>query len=431
MSRKNVLEVDDYFLSAINPTATRDQQDLEALCIQVFAMPKVQTAKRAAAERWRTLIGRDITPEALARLDELSEEFAFNYVMKAANSDANYPRIVHHLYGPPHEWFGKKVPGSRASGGDGPDQSYTLIPVDGYARFELQGQKLDPGIGDVPFMLLGNISLTMTLGGLLWRDIDFDADGRFVITLDSEPANGRPNHIQTTLEARYLFIRDCRSDWRQIPNAYRFKRLDPPTRPPLTIEQIAERASRYMWDDVPAMFWFLRTFAVLDTNAITTPFNTGAVGGLVSQMIAFARVRLADDEAYVVTIGSGNAPFRNIVLHDSWFRTIEYWKHTSSMNNAQGIPNADGSTTYVISIQDPGVHNWLDMVGLHEVLVVHRWQGLPVDPGSDGLPWTEGRVVKLDELNKTLPQAMRRVTPAERAQQLTERLETFKLRYAV
>lgn len=56
------------------------------------------------------------------------------------------------------------------------------------------------------------------------------------------------------------------------------------------------------------------------------------------------------------------------------------------MNNAQGVSNADGSTTYVMFIQDPGVHNWIDMVGFHEHLVVHRWQGLPLTPGPEGVP---------------------------------------------
>jgi hypothetical protein len=255
-------------------------------------------------------------------------------------------------------------------------------------------------------------------------------DGSFVITLDPEPANGRPNHIQTALEARWLFIRDCRSDWRQIPNEYHVRRLEPPSAPPLTVEQIAARAARYIVDDVPAKYWFMRTFYVLEPNTITAPFGTGAIGGLVSQKISFARLKLADDEAFVVTMGSGGAPFRDLVLQDFWFRTIDYWKHTSSMNKSQGIPNADGSTTYVISIQDPGVHNWLDTVGLHELLVVHRWQGLSSDPGPEGLPSARGELVKLKDLDTMLPRDMKRVSPTERQQQLAERLQTFNLRYA-
>ena len=98
------------------------------------------------------------------------------------------------------------------------------------------------------------------------------------------------------------------------------------------------------------------------------------------------------------------------------------------MNNAQGAPNADGSTTYVVSLQDPGVHNWIDPAGFHELLVVHRWQGLKRDAGPEGAPWAKSQLVKLKDIDAALA-GMRRVTPEQRQQQLALRLQTFKLRY--
>ena len=395
-------------------------------------MPVVLKAKEEAAARWKTLVGRDGTPEAWARFEELIDEWAFSYVLKAANSDPNYPKVLGHMYGPPHRWFGMNVPGSRGGGGDGPDQHYTLIPIDGYARFELTAKRHDNAPGDVPFVLVGNISTTMTLRTLDWQDVQFDPDGTFLITLDptpGKPLGSRGNHIQTRLEARYLFVRDCRGDWRQTPNSYRIKRLDPPTAPPLTLEQIAQRAALFIIDDVAVQYWWVRVFAGMEPNTITPPFNSGKVGGLTSQMICFSRLKLADDEAFIVTAGSGGAPFRDVVLHDYWFRTFDYWNHTCSMNNAQGMPNADGSTSYVISIQDPGVHNWLNPVGFHELLMVHRWQGLPRKPVPEGLPWAKGELVKFDALDTALPKDMKRITPAGRQQQLAQRLEQFHLRY--
>lgn len=420
---------DGYFLSKTNPTATVDQRDLEQLAIQVLQMPFVQQSKAQMAQRWTTIVGTDITAEARQRFDELVEEFAFNYVLKAVNSDANYPRVLGHLYGPPHRWFEHAIPGSRGSGGDGPDQNYTLVPVDCHARYELRGVRVDPRIADVPFTLTGNPSLTMTLGSLDWQDVVFDANDGFVVTLDPKPADGRPNHIQTRPEARWLFIRDCRSDWRQRPNAYRIRRLDPPAAAPLSVEQIAERAGRFMIDDVAAMYWFLRTFKALPANAITTPFNTGAIGGLVSQMISFARLALEDDQAFVVTLDSGDAPFRDIVLQDFWFRTFDYWRRTSSMNNAQGIPNADGSTTYVVSHADPGVHNWLDPAGYRELLLVHRWQGLDRKLNPEKQPKASSRVVRLADLDSVLPAGTARVTPQQRAEQCAQRQTAFDSRY--
>ena len=417
-----------HFLSARNPTATIDQRELESMAMRVLQMPEVQKSKQQAALRWKTIVGRDGTPEAWGRFDELIEDWAFNYALRAVNSDPNFPKVLGHFFSAPHEWFGLQVPGSNGSGGVGPDQHYSLMPVDGYASYELSGRQVDPSLAYVVMTLTGNNSLSMTLASLEMHDVQLNSNGTFVITLDPEPANGRRNHIQTNIDTRYLFIRDCRSDWRQVPNAYRIRRLDAPAAPPLTIGQIADRAARYMIDDVPTFYWFMRTMAVLDVNAVTAPFNSAGFG-LASQWLSFARLKLADDEAYIVTFGSAGASFRDVVLYDFWFRPFDYWNRTSSMTNAQGLPNADGSTTYVISIQDPGVHNWLDPMGYHEPLLIHRWQGLPQEPGSEGEPSAKGTLVKLKELDRHLPGGMKSVTSAERLQQLAERLETFNLRY--
>ena len=169
----------------------------------------------------------------------------------------------------------------------------------------------------------------------------------------------------------------------------------------------------------------MRTFYVLEDNKVTEPFGTGGIGGLVTQKISFIHLKLEDDEAYVATFGAADAPYRNIVLHDFWFRTIDYWKKQTSMNISQGISNADGSTTYVISKTDTDIHNWLDTAGFKEFLVVHRWQGLK----NEAKPWAEGKVVKLTDLEDHLPEGIKRVTAEEREQQIAERLESSKTRF--
>ena len=425
------LTPDGHFLSATNPQVNVDQREIETRALKLLATPIVQHGKQAVAQRWRIIVGRDMTPEAETRFAELIDEYTFNYILKAVNGDANYPKICYGIYGPPHRWMGLDVPGARASGGDGPDHTYSFIPIDYGARYELTGRRLSPAPADTPYTLTGSLAFTMTLGSLLGRDLLTTPDGSFTITLDPKPANGRPNHIQTTPNARYLFIRECRSDWRQIPAAHRITRLDPPTRPPLSDELVAERAVQFMVEDVASIYWFMRSFYVLEVNSITQAFGTGAISGLVQQQISFARINLADDEALVITIGHGDAAFRDIVLHDFWFRTLDYWNRTSSMNNAQGVPDEGGaSTTYVVSLKDPGVHNWLDPADFHETLLVHRWQGLPRDAAPGTGPAARSQLVKLHELATVLPPGTAHTTPAERAVQLTKRHAEFMLRFA-
>jgi hypothetical protein len=370
------LTPDDYFLSETNPIATSDQRSVETRSLHLMEAPEVKSARERAIFRWKAAVRKDPPAEAWAMFDAMIEEYVFNYVIKAANSDANYPKVAQ-IYAPPHEWFGLKVPGGRVAG-DNPDNSYRIIPIAGDARYEITGRRLEQGPSDVTFTLVGDYATSKTLSSLEGRDLAVGADGSFTITVDPQPADGRPNHLQSKPSALFLFIRDSRGDWRQLPNALKVRRLDPPSAPPLTDQQMAERAAVPIVDDVPLVFWWMRLGSGGDPNTMTKPFHPAvAAGGLASQVNTNGVMHLSEDDAVVVNVHPAGAAFRDIVLQDYWYRTIDYPHHTSSLNMSQGVPNADGTFTYVISIKDPGVYNWLDTVGLHEVMLQHRWQGLP------------------------------------------------------
>ena len=53
-----------------------------------------------------------------------------------------------------------------------------------------------------------------------------EADGSFTITVDSDPAGGRPNHVQSSPAAHEFYIRDVLLDWgRDDPNTFTVERL--------------------------------------------------------------------------------------------------------------------------------------------------------------------------------------------------------------
>lgn len=420
------LKPDGFFLSARNPNATSDQRDLETLAVQLFHSPEIQAAKERAKARWKMWINDSRPAEAWGRFDQmLGDEWAFQKIVKAVNSDPNHPKVMNNLWAAPHDWFGLKVPGGRAA--DNPDNSYGYVPINGEGRYELHGQRLSTEI-DSPFQLVANSPMTTTLGLLDWEDVQFDDQGRFTVTLDPDPAGGRRNHIQTTPDAKYLLLRHSRADWRALPNAYRVKRLNPPTAAPLTAEQIRNRAAIMMIEDVPANYWWMHNLSARPDNTPSPAFTTAEIGGLSSQRLTQVKLRLEDDEAFVMTIRNGGASYRSLLFFDPLARTTDYWGCTSSLNNAQSVADNDETTTYVASIADPGVHNWIDTSGFHHGFLIHRWQGLPEATAADN-DWAAGTIVKLKDLDRALPRTARRVTAAERQAQLAERLDQFKLRF--
>ena len=87
-----------------------------------------------------------------------------------------------------------------------------------------------------------------TVAVLNGRTMDVDGDGSFTITVDSDPANGRPNHVQTTSEAHEFYIRDVLLNWdRDDPNHLSVQRLGAaPTTPPRTLDEQADATAAMM-----------------------------------------------------------------------------------------------------------------------------------------------------------------------------------------
>ncbi len=216
-------------------------------------------------------------------------------------------------------------------------------------------------------------------------------------------------------------------DWMQTPHALRVERLGPTPRPPLTMDELADRASRVMHDGVAAMYYWQNLVLNQPEGTFKPPQLTGPSGGLLTQMSSAGWVKLADDEAFVVTCDAVDASYFSHVLYDIWGRSLEYRDHFTSLNNAQMAPDEDGRFTFVVSASDPGVHNWLETLGLHELHTSFRWQG--ITPENVKAPEITTRKVKLRKLETALPAGIRRVTPRDRAVQRVDRQRGYDKRY--
>src|SRR5262245_53228927 len=93
-------------------------------------------------------------------------------------------------------------------------------------------------------------------------------------------------------------------------------------------------------------------------------------------------------------------------------------------NKAKTRPNPDGTYTFVVSLADPGVHNWLDPNDMHEGLITLRWAEFAGGRPSPQLG-VQSRIVKVAELPSALPKGTAFVTPDERRRQLAERAASY------
>lgn len=436
------LEKGDHFLSATNPVANVDQRDLEALAIKVVNQRAVRDVRDRVAGLWRAIVGKSITSaKASETFEDFIDTWMFHWALKATNSDPNYPRVVY-VEEYAHEWFDMHVPSARF-GGDNPDNRYAWVPFDNLATYVLSGQVLGLRPADEAISLYADTVPVFKLEHMHGNDLMIGADGRFTITVAPEAPGDGSNHLRSGVDTRVLFTRHSMGDWaREVPMALRVERVDPPSAPPLTIDQVAARAASWACLGVAPMSYYASAFGRMTPNEMSPVAITP--GGLTTQVTSFGNVEIKDDEALVVTVTSGNAAYYSMALHDFCKRTLDGTDHIISMNHAQADHNKDGSVTYVISVKDPGVYNWLETMGWNQVYTTHRWQGLPVDQAgayaefgddkrssAENLPTIDARLVNLSDLREVLPPETRWVDSKERDEQRSQRRADYLSRWRV
>ena len=315
-------------------------------------------------------------------------------------------------------------------------------------------------------MLTGLTGTTTSV--LTGRDLVFNDDGSFTITVDSTPTDGRSNHLQLPTGATLITARNTLSDWStQVPMSLSVERIDGPPNnlfsqlgaydipligslfssvpiispllslvPPLKSPPLVLRATETAIVMALGLIMEPQYMAVATTDSETgelRPPNTLSdpahnASFLATQLQSAGYFQLDDTEALVLTIDPGNARYFNVPVTNDWTITDNYWDQQTSLNNVQAKKNPDGTYTLVVSPTDPGVANWVSTGGLYQGTLSIRFQDL--DPDSDVTPTVSAKVVSLDDLASVLPPTTVYVTPEKRAADLAVRKAGYDNRYA-
>ena len=302
---------------------------------------------------------------------------------------------------------------------DNPDSVYRVIPISVDERYEIHGRVGDNRMTENYFTLWdANMGTVDVLNG---RTMEVDSDGSFTITVDSDPADGRPNHVQSTAAAHEFYIRDVLLNWdRDDPNHLAVERLGgPPSTPPRTLDEQADATAAMMAHFANFTGKLSHGIYKMPPNHFNLAWSADKVGGMRNQVYVMGRFDLAPDEAFVVDVSDGGAEYFTVPLSNIWGTTLDIVDRTGSLNKAQSVANEDGTYTYVISAVDPGVQNWIDSDGLSEGILTLRMAEFGEGGPTEDLG-ARGRVVKLDALDSEVPH-LRRVSSEERATELAHR----------
>jgi Protein of unknown function (DUF1214) len=315
-----------------------------------------------------------------------------------------------------------------------PDDIYLQCPIDSAYSYRVTGNR------GTSKMLLLNTSLSNA--GMPWEndrlgafyhDIDdadmrIESNGDFEILLSSDrPASYSGNWLKIEPGSHVLMTRYRSYDWEhEIDPVMSIECLNPTgLKKRLTPEEILERIDHMAKMPIRATKIFYMMQNQLKAEVGVNVFNPpprgsgggGYAGGLSKQIYLPAVFEFEDDEALILeTAVPERRRYWNFQLNDPYFNAIEYVYRLSSTNGHYAKLSSDGKFRGVVSLEDPGVPNWLDPAGFKQGTIYGRWFECDTEPTP-----TIKRV-KFAELRDHLPADTPTVTPQERAEEIRRRV---------
>lgn len=128
-----------------------------------------------------------------------------------------------------------------------------------------------------------------------------------------------------------------------------------------------------------------------------------------------AAYRINSGDALVITFKAPRARYWGVHLTDMWSRTADYAGAQSSLNEPMTHVGGDGFVRVVLSLEDPGVANWLDPIGREEGMILLRWYN------ADSAPVPEITVMPARDLRSFLPPDTKYVSAEQRAESIALR----------
>ena len=255
---------------------------------------------------------------------------------------------------------------------DNPDAIYFTAFLTEGAEYELSGRR--GTTADLSFQIMdGTYSADgspATLAAFDDRELDVASDGTFSWRFGADLGLRRGST---------LIIREVSSDWTtEERGTLRLQRLDTagvPQKAPtdVSVDKRYDVAAKMLIGRIKTWYAFPEWFTYKEpVNTLTDPKSTP--GGLTSQFSSIGHYDLSDDEALLVTVPAADCAYQAIQIGSRWYASTDYEHHQTSLTRSQSVVDPDGLIRYVISEQNPGIANWLELCGHPQGVIMLRWQ---------------------------------------------------------
>lgn len=279
-------------------------------------------------------------------------------------------------------------------GGDNPDYVYSVAALSGAYEYRLRGR-----LGDSAYLGIGTYhggvgtAEGLQLSGYLaGKDLRVDGDGRFEITLACEKRPG--DWLPMRPETSQLMIRELLLDRRRQRSAeFSIERTTGgPVSRPLDPDHFAAqlaRAGAYVEGAIAQFLEWTKDFASRPNriDRLDERLASGARGDPHTHYYG-GYYAVEPGEALIVELTPPPCEYWNLQLCNHWLESLDFRRHTVSVNHASAVADASGRVRIVIARTDPGVPNWLDTAGHRRGCIILRQVGTPTpdDPRCRVVP---------------------------------------------
>ena len=333
-----------------------------------------------------------------------------------------------------HPQFRPYLDQSHAALAANPDNSYYITPVEPQGVYKISGYRgsvhiVDFQIANGDFLTRGGKNRGLTLANYEIDDLAIASDGQFEVILSNEkPVGYKGDWWELHEDAESVLVRQVSYDWvNEVDARMAIERLDTPAtagrQPVKAIERDLLQLGDYArtWTAFGIKFVDERYIQKGIVNKVESYFLPG--GGKADQLYGGGYFELETGEVLVYEAKvPEDCVYWNVHLTDEVWRTIDWTYHQSSLNGFQARVDEDGVFRAVISMEDPGVANWLDTIDYQRGSVIYRWVG------CSEFPEPKVSLVKLEDLYDYLPDSTQRVTAQERDATIRERSKAVQLR---
>ena len=318
--------------------------------------------------------------------------------------------------------------------GPNPDFKYGWTWLDGRKRYRLWGERgtTDWASFQVASGFWGDPQLK-TLGDFTFDDMEFSSDGSYEIVMGGERCPGNWIPLDPESGENFIFLRRAMLDWENEKVAtVRIEMIDEPDEPfHLDETRLATRIARASVSMVNALIQYPLTLSNLALDAVGM-HRFHVVGGSSEQndgynpgaYYAYLVYQLQAGQAVVVEAKLANPRYWGIHATDIWLQSLDYVFHQASLNGAQAMVDADGIVRFVLSLEDPGVPNWLDPVGTdYGMLQFRSYYG-------EAQPQISARVVPLESVRTALAPDTPVISAAQRQTAMRLRARSLLKHYS-